>query len=93
MATIDSDKVERALMGKMRAEREGSGDWYCLIRNNEGKVVAATSLSRGSKHTLSPNRVSLMTRQLRLKKTQQCVDLVSCTLSRDAALKIMEESS
>ena len=63
MATIDSDKVDKALMTKMRADRRGSGDWWYLIRNNEGVVVASTTLSRGAKHTLSPQRISEMSRQ------------------------------
>lgn len=90
MATIDSDKVDKALISKMSAERKGSGDWWYLIRNDKGIVVASTSLSRGAKHTLSPHRVSEMSRQLRLNKSQHFVDLVSCSLSREDALKIME---
>jgi hypothetical protein len=93
MATVDSDKVQKALMGKMKAERKGSGDWWYLVRNDDGIVVASTSLSRGSKQTLSSNRVSAMARQLRLNKAQLFVDLVSCTLNREDALKIMEDNS
>lgn len=35
MASLESDKVEKALKSKMRAEREGedSGDWYYYIKN------------------------------------------------------------
>ena len=35
MTTLESDKVERALKNKMKAEREGesSGDWYYYIKN------------------------------------------------------------
>ena len=32
MATLESDKVEKALGGKMKAEREDSGDWYFYIK-------------------------------------------------------------
>jgi hypothetical protein len=92
METIDSYKVDRALRGKMMAERKGSGDWWYLVRNDNGIVVASTSLSRGAKHTLVPNRVNQMARQLRLNKPQLFVDLVSCVLSREDALKIMEDS-
>ncbi len=92
MATVDSDKVDRALRGKMMVERKGSGDWWYLVRNDNGIVVASTSLSRGAKHTLGPNRVSQMARQLRLNKPQHFIDLISCTLSREDALKIMEDN-
>ncbi len=91
MATLESNKVDKALMSKMGAERKDSGDWLYLIRNSEGIIVASTSLSKGAKHTLSPHRVSEMSRQLMLNKSQQFVDLVSCSLSCKDALKIMEE--
>lgn len=35
MATLESDKVERALRGKMKADREDSGDWYYFIKDDE----------------------------------------------------------
>lgn len=90
MAMIDSDKVDKALRGKMKAERTASGDWYYAIRNDKGIIISSTSISKGSKETLGPNRVSQMARQLKLQKSALLVDLVSCKLSREDALKIME---
>lgn len=90
MPTIESDKVDRALRGKMKAERQDSRDWYYLIYNDQGILVSSTSISKGAKETLGANRVSQMARQLCLNKSQLLVDLVSCPLSREAALKIME---
>jgi len=91
MATIDSDKLDKALRGKMRAERTASGDWYYMIKNDKGIIVSSTSISKGAKETLGPNRVSQMARQLRLNKAALLVDLVSCKLSREEALKIMDQ--
>jgi hypothetical protein len=93
MATLESDKVDRALMSKMKATRQDSGDWYYLVRNDQGIIVATTSISKGAKHTLGHNRISQMARQLGLNKPQLLVDLVSCPLKREDALKIMESNS
>jgi hypothetical protein len=90
MATIDSDKLDKALRGKMRAERTARGDWYYTIKNDKGIIVSSTSISKGAKETLGPNRVNQMARQLRLNKSTLLVDLVSCKLSREEALKIMD---
>src|SRR5579872_2493467 len=90
MATIESDKLDKALRGKMRAERQDSGDWYYIIQNKQGIAVSSTSISKGAKHTLGPSRVSQMARQLYLNRPSLLVDLVSCTLNREDALKIME---
>ncbi len=52
MATLESDKVEKALRSKMKAEREDSGDWYYYIKNEEGVEIASTSISKGAKEIL-----------------------------------------
>ncbi len=90
MATLESDKLDRVLRSKMKAERYDSGDRYYIVRNDKGVIVSSTSISKGAKQTLGPNRVSQMARQLCLNKAQLLVDLVSCSLSRSAAIKIME---
>jgi hypothetical protein len=92
MPTLESDKVTKALTGKMQAEYVESGDRYFVISNDEGIFVASTSISKGAKHTLSEQRVSDMKRQLRLSTSKQFVDLVNCPLSREEALKIMESN-
>ena len=93
MATLESDKVDRALRNKMRAERQDSVDWRYVIYNNQGQPVSATRISKGAKHTLSAGRISLMARQLGLNTPKQFVDLVSCSLSREDALKIIEANN
>lgn len=90
MAGLDSDKVERALLRKMKAVRREGKDWQYIIYNDQGKQVARTRLSKGARHSLGPNRVAEMAHQLGLETPQQFRDLVSCTLSRDDALEIME---
>lgn len=74
----------------MQAERQDSGDWYYIVRNDQGIAICSTSLSKGAKHTLGPNRVSQMARQLYLNRPQLLIDLVSCSLKREEALKIIE---
>ena len=93
MATLESDKVDRALRNKMRGERRDSVDWRYVIYNERGKQIAITRISKGAKHTLRADRVSLMAHQLGLDTPKQFVDLVSCTLSREEAIKIIEANS
>lgn len=92
MATLESDKVEKALCSKMQAERHDAGDWFFIICNKKGDIIASTSISKGSKHTLGEKRVSQMAHQLRLSNSKQMIDLVRCTLSREDALVIMESN-
>ncbi len=90
MATLNSDKVDRALKGKMKAERRDSVDWRYVIYNEQGRQVSVTRISKGAKHTLSASRISLMARQLGFETTQQFIDMVACILSREEALRIIE---
>jgi len=91
MAGLESDKVEKALLGKMQAIRREGKDWKYIIYNDQKKQVSRTLLSKGAKHTLDPGRVSEMAHQLGLKP-RQFIDLVNCPLSREKALKIMEHN-
>ena len=90
MATLESDETDKALRGKMQAERLDRPDWFYKIYNKEGLLVSSTSISKGSKHTLRPNRVRDMALQLGLSTSQEFVNLVKCTLSREDALKIIQ---
>lgn len=92
MTRLESDKVEKALRSKMKAEREDSGDWYFFIKNEEGLEIASTSISKGAKETLRDHRVSQMAKQLRFDSTDQFVQFVRCTVSRDEALKTMNRN-
>ena len=92
MATLESDKVDAMLRNKMKAERRDSVDWRYVIYNSEGKQISVTRISKGAKHTLSAGRISLMARQMGLNTARQLVDLTSCSLSREEALKIIEKN-
>jgi hypothetical protein len=92
MAGLESDKVEKALLGKMQAERREGKDWRYIIYNDQKRQVSRTGLSKGAKHTLGASRVSEMARQLGLETSRQFVDLVQCPLSREKALEIMERN-
>lgn len=89
MGRLESNETDRALRSKMKAERLDRADWYYKIYNKEGIFVASTSISKGSKETLRDNRVREMAHQLGLSTSQQFIDLVKCTLSREDALEIM----
>ncbi len=61
MATLESDKGGKALRGKMKAEREDSGDWYFYIKkvqsSNEqehGSTLPPCSLKAFSDHFWAP---------------------------------------
>ena len=90
MGTLESNETDKALRGKMQAERLDRPDLFYKIYNENGEFVSSTSMSKGSKHTLRANRISDMAHQLGLSTSQQFIDLVSCTLSREAALKIIQ---
>ena len=93
MAGLESNKVEKALLRKMQAERREGRDWQYIIYNDQKKQVARTRLSKGAKHSLGPNRVNEMAHQLGLETSQQFQELVQCTLSREKALEIIERNS
>ncbi len=92
MAGLESDKVEKALLGKMQAVRKEGRDWQYIMYNDQGKQVSRTRLSKGAKHSLGPNRVSEMAHQLGLETSQQFQDLVRCVMSREKALEIIERN-
>jgi hypothetical protein len=92
MTTLESDKVEKALRSKLKAEREDSGDWYFYIKDEEGIEIASTSISKGAKETLRDSRVSQMARQLRFDSTKQFVLFVRCTVSREEAIETMKRN-
>ncbi len=86
MPALESDKVDKSLKGKMKAEVNNEpGDRYYVITDDEGNVVASTSMSKGSKHTISARMVSIMARELKLRPTEMA-DMVACTLSREGVL-------
>lgn len=90
MARLESSETDRVLRRKMKAERLDRADWYYKIYNDQGIFVSSTSISKGSKETLGDKRVSIMALQLGLSTSQQFVDLIKCTLSREDALEIMQ---
>ncbi|MBV9021658.1 MAG: hypothetical protein JOZ71_13200 [Ktedonobacteraceae bacterium] len=92
MTTLDSDKVDKALRSKMKAEREVSADWYYIIKDEEGLEIASTSISKGAKEILRDKRVSQMARQLRLDNGKQLVEFVRCTVSRTEALETIKRN-
>lgn len=89
MSRLESDETDKALRGKMKAERVDRADWYYKIYDEQGVFVSSTSISKGAKETLRDARVRDMAHQIGLSTSQQFVDLVKCKLSREDALKII----
>jgi len=86
MPALESDKVDKSLKGKMKAEVSNEpGDRYYVISDDKGTVVASTSMSKGSKHTIDASMVSTMAREMKLKPAEMA-DMVACTLSREGVL-------
>lgn len=86
MPSLESDKVDRALKRKMKADVSNDpGDRYYTIFDDDGILVASTSMSKGSKHSISASMVSVMAREMSLK-TDEFAGMVNCRLSREAAL-------
>lgn len=90
MARLESKETDKALRGKMKAERLDRADWYYKIYDERGIFISSTSISKGSKETLRDSRVREMAHQIGLSTSQQFVDLVKCTLSREQALTIIQ---
>jgi hypothetical protein len=63
MGTLESNETDKALRGKMQAERLDRPDWFYKIYKENGEFVSSTSMSKGSKHTLRANRISDMAHQ------------------------------
>jgi len=91
MPRIDSDKMDRALRGKMKAEIDEKADRIYYIYDDNHDVVCSTSISQGGKETLRDSRVAAMRRQLGLETTQQLVELVNCKISREEALGAVQK--
>ena len=93
MASLDSDKVITALRTKLGCYEEDDRDHfiYWVLDPQSGKKLRYTKVSHGPKHTLGPNLVGQMARQLALN-SGQFTNFVSCTMSADEVLKIVKES-
>ncbi len=90
MGRLESDETDKALRGKMKAERLDRADWYYKIYNEQGVFIASTSISKGAKETLRDRRVGEMARQIGLRTAQEFIDLVKYRLSREEALEIIQ---
>jgi hypothetical protein len=86
MGRLESDETDKALRGKMKAERLDRADWYYKVYNEQNIFVSSTSISKGSKETLRDHRVRDMARQLGFSTSQQFIAFVKCRISREEAL-------
>jgi hypothetical protein len=94
MATIESDKADAALAGKMGCEVDRSKrDHNFFFVKENGMVLSSTKISKGSKHTLGEDLVSVMGKKLGLGGGGNFVKFVSCKIDRDAAIKLIQSNS
>jgi hypothetical protein len=91
MACLESDRVREQLKNKLGCVEETGKDhyWYVLY-DESGKILSRTKISLGAKHALGPALIALMTRQIRLIKKSNFVEMVNCSLSKDECLKIIK---
>src|SRR5215831_20669573 len=92
MATLDSDKADAALETKMACEvdRKKKDHNYFYVKDGT-TFLSSTKISKGAKHTLSDNLVSMMGKQLKLGGGN-FAKFVNCTIDRDEALAIIRHS-
>lgn len=94
MATLDSEKTIRVLVGKLGCESNRAKDhlWFTL-KDTDGRVLSRTCISHGPRHNIGPNIVSKMAKQLKLEQSSNLVALVGCTKSRDECINIIRSAS
>lgn len=92
MASIDSDRLNSALTGKMRATVEHKHHIYYSIYDDDNVKLAVTSMSHGTKRTLGDRVAGLMARQLHLDNASSLVQLANCPLSRENAVAMMKRN-
>ncbi len=94
MATLESDKVDAALETKLGCEvdRKKKDHNYFWVKENN-VVLARTKISKGPKHTITENLVTMMARQLQLGVAGNLVKFVGCTLGKDDCLAIIRAAS
>ena len=92
MATLDSDKADAALETKMACEvdRKKKDHNYFYVKDG-ATFLASTKISKGAKHTLTDNLVSIMGKQLKLGGSNFAKS-VNCTIGRDEAIAIIRSS-
>jgi hypothetical protein len=91
MSCLDSDKVREQLKNKLGCIEETGKDhyWYVLY-DEKGTILSRTKVSLGPKHALGPTLIGLMTRQIRLLKKSNFIEMVSCSLSKEQCLEIIK---
>ena len=94
MASLESDKVRRALASKLGCKEENAKDhiWF-LLRDEKGKLLSKTKISHGPKHRIGDTLIGKMTRQIMLGTSSNFVSLVNCTKTREECLAIIKSSA
>lgn len=90
MPSLNAGDLAGCLLHKLRATEVGGAHRRFRIYDDQGALVAQTSMSRGWRHstTLTSGMVRDISSQLGLPRSTQLVELVQCTLTRDDYLGI-----
>jgi uncharacterized membrane protein YjjP (DUF1212 family) len=89
MATLDSDKLRRALEGKLGCyvdDKKREHIWFYLKEN--GVIISRTMISKGSKETLRDELLSRIGKQLGLG-AGNLVKFEKCTISKEEAIQMI----
>jgi len=86
----DKGVVETALRNKGFQQTEGDHHYFIYHRKDGKKTLAKTKTSHGSKSDLDDYLLGQMAKQCSLTKPQ-FLELVDCTLTRDAYERVLEE--
>jgi hypothetical protein len=91
MSCLDSDRVREQLKNKLGCIEETGKDhyWYALY-DEKGILLSRTKVSLGPKHALGATLIALMTRQIRLVKKSNFVEMVNCSLRKEECLEIIK---
>ncbi|MGK5082981.1 hypothetical protein WDW37_06720 [Bdellovibrionota bacterium FG-1] len=86
----DKSVVETALRSKGFQQTEGDHHYFIYHRKDGKKTLAKTKTSHGGKADLDDYLLGAMAKQCSLTKPQ-FLELVDCTLTRDAYERVLEE--
>lgn len=93
MPTLESDKIRTALTVKLGCIEKPDKDHSWFLLYDEKKLVSRTCMSHGSKHTITEDLISKMSKQIKLGTISNFVGMVSCTKSKEDCLKVIKSQA
>jgi hypothetical protein len=87
---MDVRDIVRTLKGKLHAIEDSKRHHIFFYFNIEGKQYRATKLSHSAKGQVDESLLSLISKQLRLRR-EELQELVACPLSREDYFRLWTE--